>query len=413
MAAVESMEKSEDRYFYFDGLRGLAALNVAFHHFVIAFDFALYSGKTEHSHGGWDVTLSAYPFLFIGAGANFSVCIFLALSGFVLAKSFHNSKLTIPALLLKRSVRLGIPVLAASLLGWALLKSGLIFNKEIAEITRSEWLSRHFTQLDPSFIDGLRQAWNSLLGQATLQNSYNSVLWTMPIEFMGSILLMLVLGSTVSRQNRTLSGIFLLFLAALCGRTFVSIMLLGASAYLLQAQRLAYQLRGRLVILIVICTLGTIPFSVSRGPYWDGMVTMMQLVPTIKWHLPGFTNQSNVSLWHGMAAVSLIILISGWKQAQVILSRPFFKVLGEISFPLYLTHIPALFSSGCFGFMIAHEAGGSYIVAVGVAFLAYVPTTFVLVVLMKHWVDRGAIELSGAVSRSVDWKWLSRLRESS
>ena len=395
------MHVAEDRQVYFDGLRGIAALNVALSHFVVAFAFAIYTGSPEHSHGVGEIELSAYPFMFIGAGANFAVCIFLALSGFVLAKAFHFSKLSIWGLVLKRSLRLGLPVLAAGLLGWIFLKSGLIFNADIAAATRSDWLAGQFTQRNPAFTDGLRQAYNSLIGSVTHQNTYNSALWTMPIEFMGSLVLIIFFGTGISRKNRVVAGLLLVLMGALFARTYVAIMFFGASAYLLQAERLSQHLRWKFAYLIVICAIGTVPFSGARGYVWDAIVGVVDLVPAIEWRLPGFINQGNVSLWHAVAAVTLVVLLSGWKQAQAMLSSPVFTWLGQISFPLYLTHVPALFSAGCFGMMSALEAGATYGAAVAIAFLAYLPTAIALALLMERWVDRNAIKIADEISKTM------------
>ena len=81
--------RPDGRYVHFDGLRGIAALNVALAHFLTAFDFAIYSGFPASSHWGWDLSLSAWPFVLPAAGADFSVCVFLVLSGFVLAHAIH------------------------------------------------------------------------------------------------------------------------------------------------------------------------------------------------------------------------------------------------------------------------------------------------------------------------------------
>lgn len=207
------MTDPHERFIYFDGLRGLAALVVAVTHFVVAFYLALYSGRPEHAHHAWEVTASSYPFLFLASGANFAVCIFLALSGFVLARSFYGSRLGLLGLLLKRTIRLGLPILAASLLGWLLLASGLMFNDDIAAITRSEWLGRHYGQAHPSFYDAVMQAGNSLVGIATVDTSYNSALWTMPIEFTGSVVLIVFFSTIVTRTSRTASGVLLVIMA--------------------------------------------------------------------------------------------------------------------------------------------------------------------------------------------------------
>ena len=393
------MKNATQRFGFFDGLRGLASVNVAISHFVVAFDFAIYTGKIENSHGSWDVAISAFPFLFAGAGANFSVCIFLTLSGFVLARSFYQSPLSFPQLVLKRTIRLGLPVLAASLFGWFLLKSGLVFNQEIAEITRSDWLGAQFRQADPAFADALLQAFNSLLGSVTLQNSYDAVLWTMPIEFVGSIVLISAFRAGASRLDRTGAALLILALGLIAGRSYISMMFFGAALYLGQIEQFSERLKWRVPFLVVICIAGTVPFSQARGPHWDAMVSTMEIVPMISWPLPGFNNQGDVSLWHEIAAIALIFVLSGWRRAHNMLSTPFFLFLGRLSFPLYLAHSLALFSMGCFAFLMAHSGGAIYALSVAVAFLAYVPTALILALAMEWLVDRPAIQFAAMISR--------------
>ncbi|TWB51684.1 peptidoglycan/LPS O-acetylase OafA/YrhL [Rhizobium sp. ERR 922] len=393
------MKNATRRFGFFDGLRGLASVNVAISHFVVAFDFAIYTGKIENSHGSWDVTLSAFPFLFAGAGANFSVCIFLALSGYVLARSFYQSPLSFPQLVFKRTIRLGLPVLAASIFGWSLLKSGLVFNQEIAGITRSGWLGAQFRQADPAFADALLQAFNSLLGSVTLQNSYDAVLWTMPIEFLGSIVLISAFSAGASRLNRTGAAMLMLALGLIAGRSYISIMFFGAALYLGQIERLSERLKWRSPLLVLICIAGTVPFSQARGAFWDAMVSAMEIVPTINWPLPGFNNQGDVSLWHEVAAIALIFVLSGWRRAHDVLSTPFFLFLGRLSFPLYLAHSLALFSVACLAFRMAHSGGANYGLAASLAFLAYVPTALIFALAMEWLVDRPAIQLAAMISR--------------
>src|SRR5580698_99847 len=129
-----------DRYGHLDGLRGVAAVNVMLSHVVVACDFALYSGLPSDSHFSWDIAVSAWPLLLPVAGANFSVCVFLVLSGFVLAHAFSGGRLGAAALAVKRAVRLGLPILAATLFAWALLAAGLTFNHGAGLLWHGTWL---------------------------------------------------------------------------------------------------------------------------------------------------------------------------------------------------------------------------------------------------------------------------------
>ena len=56
---------------------------------------------------------------------NYSVCVFFALSGYVLSSSFDRTTLGAVALTAKRALRLGIPILAVTLFAWVLVASGL------------------------------------------------------------------------------------------------------------------------------------------------------------------------------------------------------------------------------------------------------------------------------------------------
>jgi peptidoglycan/LPS O-acetylase OafA/YrhL len=385
---------------YLDGLRGLAALNVALAHFLSAFDFAVLTGHPEYAHGAWEITISAFPFLFPAAGANFAVCIFFALSGFVLAKSFHSSDSTAIAMVVKRTIRLGLPVVAASLLGWAVLSSGLSFNQSAAAETRSVWLSTQFGQ-QPSLLDALHQAYNSLLGAPTLQTSYNSSLWTMPIEYIGSILLIVAFATGLPARSPRLAGVLFLALGLIFCRAFVSIMLFGAALYLLDIARFAVRMRLRAVMLAVILALGTLPFSEARGPIRNALLLITAHVPPVPVSTPGFTAQGDVSLWHGVAAVALVALISGWPAVQRGLSVPIVASLGRLSFPLYLAHIPILLSVGCFSFLVARGAGLPYAAAVGISFAVYLPATLCAAMVLERFVDGPSMRMAGRVAENL------------
>ncbi len=143
------------RFEHLDGLRGLAATVVLVSHGVIALDFALFTGRVEHSHGAWDVGLSGAPFSIVSAG-DFAVCVFFVLSGFVLTHAFSRALLGSAALAAKRYIRLALPVLAACLLSYSLLAAGVMQNHAVATITHSSWLDAQMRQ-SPSLLDAVRE----------------------------------------------------------------------------------------------------------------------------------------------------------------------------------------------------------------------------------------------------------------
>ena len=66
---------------YLNGLRGVAAFEVVFHHFILAFYPALFSGPgiATHLAAGEEVAASG-SFLNLFLDGNFSVCIFFLLN---------------------------------------------------------------------------------------------------------------------------------------------------------------------------------------------------------------------------------------------------------------------------------------------------------------------------------------------
>ncbi|MBR0801650.1 acyltransferase [Bradyrhizobium jicamae] len=388
------------RMSYLDGLRGVAALNVALSHFVMAFDFAIYTGRPEHAQGTWETAFSAAPFLFIAAGGNYAVCIFLALSGFVLAKSFFKGDLSALALVVKRTLRLGLPVLVASLFGWIVLSSGLAFNQEAAAITRSTWLAKQFTQ-QPGFADALLQAWNSLLGIPTRENSYNSVLWTMPIEYLGSLLLIGMFATRLPANRPRLAALIMIAFGLVFARAYVSIVLFGAALYLLDAPSFTARLRWRPAILVLILFLGTVPLSVVRTPVWDVMLAITDPIPFVPIVAPGLTMQADASMWHAISAVMLVALITGWPAAQRLLASRAGQYLGRLSFPLYLAHIPVLFSVACSVFLVGHAAGLSYGTATAISLIAYVPSFLIAAMVLEKTVDEPSIRLAARAANAI------------
>ena len=178
-----------NRFAYLDGLRGWAALLVVFHHGIIAIDFALYTGQPANSRGHGDIWLSGTLFFPFGAGGNLAVCIFFALSGFVLAHAYMRSRQYWLSLAVRRYVRLGLPMLAGCLLAWMLLALGLMRNHAAAQLTNSSWLGIQFQQT-PDLMQAVLEPLDLLFGaESSLKTSYNSSLWTMPIEAEVSLVL--------------------------------------------------------------------------------------------------------------------------------------------------------------------------------------------------------------------------------
>jgi peptidoglycan/LPS O-acetylase OafA/YrhL len=172
---------------HLDGLRGVVAFVVVVTHGIVASDYALYSGAERDSRCSWDVQLSGAPLLLPLAG-NLSVCIFFALSGYVLCQSFSNSRLGSIGLFAKRYIRLAIPILAACMIAYTSGVFGWPRNAQLSAIPRSGWLAGQMRQV-PSFNQAFQESayralihlkpyWINVRFRA-LDNKYR-VLWLAP-----------------------------------------------------------------------------------------------------------------------------------------------------------------------------------------------------------------------------------------
>lgn len=397
------------RFEHLDGLRGLAALNVMLGHGVLAFDYALYTGNPGESHAGWDVPLSAFPLLLPIAGQNFSVAIFLVMSGFVLAHAFGASALGAPALAAKRFTRLALPILAATVFAWALLAAGLMFHQAAVPFTQSAWLGQqlaHTASLPSALTEGL---FGAMLGPWSYAASYDSSLWTMSIEFAGS---MLLIGAFTARrrfgdagQNRRLGAGVLALIGAILYPTYVSLILVGAAICLLDLQRV--RLPGSLCVGLgtLAVLMGTVPCSAARGAFWDSLVALVpgQAVPVPFDRLgPGAARMDAPAIWHGFGAVLLLMVVECSPTLRGLLADRRTRFLGLISFPLYVVHVPVLLSVGCGVFLLLNAAGLPYAVAACAAVLCYAVIALGLASVAARFVERPAIRAANQAGRAIE-----------
>ncbi len=171
---------SRGRLVALDGLRGIAALVVVFHHvYQIARPF-LEPEKNAWAVGTLWWLISSTPIKLLSAGSE-AVLVFFVLSGLVVPLAASKGRgFSWSGFLTARFVRLCLPVWAS--LALAALSINLI-PRDLSNVTDGSWLAR---------ANATATHFDTMLGQATLtRNSYtaNSVLWSLQWELVFSILL--------------------------------------------------------------------------------------------------------------------------------------------------------------------------------------------------------------------------------
>lgn len=382
------------RFPQLDGIRGLASLSVALSHFVIAFYPALMSGDGAASHSSWDSALS-HSWLIFFYNPNLAVPVFFVLSGFVLAASVADRPMALPRLVLRRWIRLCLPMLAIILPIWAALHAGAFGNIQPALAqTRSHWLGSMYLPLTMSiplpliFQGVLCMLFNNSPGRLQF---IDAVVWTMPIELWGSLGLYLFywLGSDLSHRIRGCLAVAIIGVLATWNSPYYGF---GVGVALFELWRAISYLpeswRGRLgksagpvgvAALLTGIWAGGTPFAV------DG------------WHL-AFIVRTGIgvnALQHAGAALLVAAALLLRPLQGLLLSR-FCQYLGRISFMLYLLQLPVLCSLGLWVFL---HSPGSYQLRTLATLAAYLAVSLALAEAATRWIDRPSIRLSHYAGR--------------
>ncbi len=313
---------------YLDGLRGVAALMVMFAHLMITLYPAVITFLPSEVHTSYDVALGISPFSFLWRG-NFAVCIFFVISGYVLSEFCSKTKLSFPAQIVRRYFRLAFPMLITSMFAWALLRFNLYNNYKASSITHSGWLSMWY-QFHPYFFKMVVEA----LYGAFVKGSaiYNSNLWTMQIELIGSVYVFLLHSLFKNRYLRL--GLIIWYIS---NNIHNYLILFACGAFLFDFKdeiilflRLAipYDRLRNIFVIMGFC------FSVYLGAFPE-----LQPGMTSPWY-PGFT--PHLQGWHMLGATLLVMFLFNWQKMQEWLGSQIGKFLGKISFVLYLIHLPII-----------------------------------------------------------------------
>lgn len=177
-----------------DGLRGLAALNVAINHFIAAFlptmlhkNHPLLFSENESPSLFFNILTS--PIASVFYNGHFAVLIFFVLSGYVLTlpyfESPDQSKRILARRLSGRYLRLNIPIAAAIGISFIVYSLHLYSNLKAADLSGStQWFNLYFQAGLTPLIAAKEIAYESIvLGKS----QFLPPVWTLKIEFIGSL----------------------------------------------------------------------------------------------------------------------------------------------------------------------------------------------------------------------------------
>lgn len=357
------------REHHLDGLRGWASLFVLFSHLGPMF---LLAGRN-------------YPVMPFFWDGNLAVYVFFVLSGYVLSVSHfgHGRRADAALQAVRRYPRLTIPILASCALALALQKLGLLHNQPAGAIANSPWLAS-FYNFEMSLRGLLQFAGWDVYVRYVESGSYNAVLWTMPFEMLGSLLIFGML--FLAGPNRAIQAVTVcVFIAwtAFKGSPLLAFAL-GMAVAFAKAGAASHRERLRFQALGVVLLVATLAISMYRV-FGGGPVQL------------------------SLYAAAILISVQLTPALQRLLSSRVSRWLGAISFPLYLTHLWVFCSLSSY-LVLALANGGalanSHRIVIGLTTVAVA----LMVAAAFEPVERLAIRVSRAISSAAAAPWSSRRR---
>ena len=354
------------RVVFLDGVRGWASLMVVFSHLVPCF-----LAVTTPAYRHW-------YFTFISDG-NLAVYIFFVLSGFALSIRFvqtENPRIPVE-LALRRYPRLTLPIFVASAVAYGLMKLHLFYNVAASVPAHGEdWLVT-FYRFNPSFVHLLKFSFYNVFFAYDPPTSYDQVLWTMSVEFYGSMLVFLLcLMFPYLRDSRarwTLLGI-LAAMMTYANNPLLPFVLGVAMAFAFESSVRRKYDHGAIAFIaslaLILATAAYSTISLKGFPTIHRIIERNTLPATI------------------FAAV-LVFGISLSSRVRGFFSNPLSRYLGSISFPLYLVHTLVICSFSSWLFLKGTN--------VHVIFLASLAVSLIGADLFKY-VERTSIRLARTCS---------------
>jgi len=382
---------NQHRYHNLEGLRGLAAFVVVIWHFTVAFLPFVIGFSAVSRHFRYEHLVANTP-LFLPFAGTFSVLVFFVLSGFVLSLSFFRRKDVgvLVSSASRRYFRLMLPAFGSVLFAYIIMRIGDRAHLETAQITGSPWLTWYWN-FQPHFWGAIHQGafgvfFNDSSVTATNLAMYNSNLWTMYVELLGSFIVFAILAFFGRLQKR-----WLIYgaLAIIFSHSYFLAFLLGVAICDVWVN--FPSLKDRLHPLVAW---GLLAFGIVAGSWHN----TFNIHPSYysAYQLPFFTIQGTEQFMRTLGAACLIIAVlrMSWL-TRFFESRPL-QYLGRISFALYLLHFAVIYSFSCllFNRLLPHLG---YAKSFGVMFSISLPLILVLSHFYTKWVDVPAIQISKRV----------------
>lgn len=342
---------------WLDGLRGIAAFEVFIFHYVDIW----FHGDAGYGASPEYVQLYRLPLIrSLWHSGRCMVCTFFIISGYVLTQKslsllrrgqYEAVFTTLSSAIFRRGIRLIPPSLVSCCIGFIMVRLGYRGGKDneylpyFDSITKQGW---HFLVETTRYLNFF--GWNPRSFGGDLMHKYEAVVWSVPMEFAGSMAIFLVLLGT-ARLQPSVRSFFLgsLALTALlqgcwtifcffCGIILAEYQLSEDAADMPPSKDLLSPtwrtIMWSAALLLGIWMAGApMRGTLESGDKALGFNTIWSLVPE-KYGLLDV----NYSLW-SIAGLLILASVTRLPHVKRLLETTFCQYLGKISFALYLNHV--------------------------------------------------------------------------
>jgi len=362
---------------FLEGLRGLCCLIVVIDHCVNTFYPALRWTTEDGVWGGIRAWIALSPLNFIYSGIT-PVYIFFILSGFVLSfKFFKTFDINIPIDgAIKRYFRLVVPVLASMVLIYIITKFLYIFG--ITEKSGKHFWDIFYQSFYAAFFKG---------------KSWNGVLWTMPIELKGS---MLVFALAVLFSKIKFRYVVYIISAVLTYESLLILFVFGMFMCDEYVTRNNYRIMKIdkniiLVMLVLGAVFATFPYQRTNVDI-DGSIYGLIWIDSLK------TWVANHRLYHLLGTIILFVCFMNSDGIRKVFEGKILLWLGKISFSLYVLH--SVFIFAIHSLLIKMISGNSPQMMI-FGMIVTLPICLVVSYFFEKFIDRSGIKFANYVCRLV------------
>ena len=416
---TKSLEPS--RTAYLNGLRGIFALIVFIENFSSPWHKGIHYGYGHGSNQSW-LQLPIIRALYAGP----SVAIFFAVSGYVNShrhliiirnRAFDRLGTSLTLSVFRRGPRLFLPSLVSSLYVAAAAQFGLLGLPAEAMSGFTPVPTVIFNSWSLQIQDWarfLREELTNTWDWSNQKSTYDSNLWTIPVQFRAATIIFVVLLGTsrLSPGMRKYSMVLLFVYWMLQGHWEVAAFLGG----MFRAERDVEESGASNIQLDQGTTPKPNTKSIKRylaNCYWlSCLLASLYLgsFPQLSAETtPGYiwlsVLSTNDNAWKTYSALLLLYTLSHSASIQQILNLPFIQYLGEISYAIYLVQGPVLHTFGyrLAPFVWSYIGNGTNLqshASLIIAFLALIPIVVCIADVFRRVVEKPCIEFTSWFERA-------------